>query len=96
MLDFHPEATAELQSSLAWYLERSSQAASAFLASVRQAIADIERTPNRFPRDSDGFRAVRLSKYPFQIIYRETSRGLGVVAVAHTSRRPDYWRSRQI
>jgi hypothetical protein len=94
MLDFHPEAAAELQSSLVWYRERSVTAASAFLASVRQALADIERTPDRWPPDSYGFRALRLRNYPFQIVYRETSRGQRVVAVAHTARHPDYWRDR--
>jgi plasmid stabilization system protein ParE len=94
MLDFHPAAAAELQSSLAWYLERSAKAASAFRASVRQALAAIERNPECRPRDVRGFRAIRLHKYPFQIIYRETSRGLRVVAVAHTARLPDYWLDR--
>ena len=96
MLEFHPEAMAELESSLAWYLERSPQAATAFLASVRQSIANIERSPDRYACDAAGFRAIKLSKYPFQIIYRETNRGLRVMAVAHTSRRPDYWRNRHM
>lgn len=96
MLEFHPEAMAELESSLAWYLERSAQAATAFLASVRQALAHIEISPDRYPRDAAGFRAIKLSKYPFQIVYRETNRGLRVMAVAHTSRRPDYWRHRSL
>lgn len=95
MLEFHADATAELESSLAWYLERSIPAASAFLASVKKALADIERTPDRWPADADGFRAVRLRKYPFQVFYRETSRGLRVMAIAHTARRPDYWKGRE-
>jgi toxin ParE1/3/4 len=95
MLELHPEAEGELDSSLAWYLERSIPAASAFLASVRKALADIETTPDRWPADADGFRAARLRKYPFQIIYREIDGGLRVVAVAHTARRPDYWKSRE-
>lgn len=94
MLDFHPAAATELQASVAWYLERSTQAASAFLASVRQALQNLENNSARVAADADGFRRLRLRKYPFQIIYRETARGLRVVAVAHTARRPDYWKDR--
>lgn len=94
MLDVHPEAASELQSSLAWYRERSPQAAAAFLASVRLAMAEIERNPTLRPRDAEGFRSLRLRKYPFLIVYRETNHGLRVVAVAHTARHPDYWRNR--
>jgi len=94
MIDFHPEALSELKESLAWYLDRSSGAASAFLVSVRERLAVIERNPERYPRDGHGFRSGAVSKYPFVIIYRETNKGVRVIAVAHTARRPGYWRKR--
>jgi toxin ParE1/3/4 len=94
MIDFHPAALAELKASLAWYLDRSSGAASAFLVSVRERLAVVERDPERYARDKRGFRSGPVSKYPFVIIYRETNKGVRVVAVAHTARRPGYWRDR--
>ncbi|MBL9090095.1 MAG: type II toxin-antitoxin system RelE/ParE family toxin [Planctomycetaceae bacterium] len=94
MLDVHPEAAAELEASLAWYLERSPSAASAFLAAVRSVFAAIERGPERWPRDAQGFRSASVKKFPFVVHYRETVTGVRVVAVSHTSRDPNYWRGR--
>jgi hypothetical protein len=36
-----------------------------------------------------------LRRFPFVLIYREqTTAGIQLVAVAHTSRRPNYWKQR--
>lgn len=95
MLDFHPEAASELKCSLAWYAERSPAAAAEFLSDMRRVMQEIEARPERRPADAEGFRSLRLRKFPFQIFYRETIRGVRVMAIAHTSRRPDYWRDRR-
>ena len=68
----------------AWWIERSDEECGAFAGAAERSTRP----------DAAGFRAVKLRKYPFQIVYRETNRGLRVVAVAHTSRLPDYWRKR--
>jgi len=39
-------------------------------------------------------RRVPLRHFPFFLIYRERDDHLQIVALAHTSRRPYYWRSR--
>lgn len=39
-------------------------------------------------------RRVPLRRFPFFIIYRERDDDVQIVALAHTSRRPNYWRSR--
>ena len=35
-----------------------------------------------------------LRSFPFFLIYRERSDHLQIIALAHSSRRPNYWRSR--
>jgi hypothetical protein len=39
-------------------------------------------------------RRVLVRRFPYFVIYREWSDRLEIVAVAHQSRRPGYWRSR--
>jgi plasmid stabilization system protein ParE len=39
-------------------------------------------------------RRVPLRRFPFFLIYREREDDVQIVALAHTSRRPYYWRSR--
>lgn len=39
-------------------------------------------------------RRVPLRHFPFLLVYREYPDNLEIVALAHTSRKPKYWRSR--
>ena len=40
-------------------------------------------------------RRFRLSRFPYIVFYLELDDTIWVAAVAHTSRRPGYWRDRQ-
>jgi plasmid stabilization system protein ParE len=88
-------AEEEYTDSLKWYAERSRRAAEGFEAEFAHALEAIAAHPDRYPLCDDRHRFYLLRRYPFQIIYRQTSddRWL-VVAVAHTSRRPGYWLNR--
>jgi plasmid stabilization system protein ParE len=69
--------------SLRWYAKRSLRAARGFEAQYAVARCD------------DRHQFCLLKRYPFQVIYRkESDDRLLVVAVAHASRRPDYWKNR--
>lgn len=88
-------AEEEYTESLKWYAERSLRAADGFEAAFEQALESIAAHPERYPLCDDRHRFFLLKRYPFQIIYRRTSEDRWlVVAVAHTSRRPGYWRYR--
>ena len=87
-------AEAEYAAALRWYAERSIQAAEAFDAEVDQAIKQIAANPSRFPRCDDQHRFFLMRRFPYQLIYRADNRGVTLLAVAHTSRSPDYWRGR--
>jgi plasmid stabilization system protein ParE len=43
----------------------------------------------RFPS-----RQLRVTRFPYSIVYRIRDDDIYVVAVAHTSRRPGYWKDR--
>jgi len=93
-IEFHPEATQELEQSAAWYQEKSNAAAKGFALAVDAAVNKISREPERFPRVDQRHQACNLTTYPFQIIYRQEGEAIYVIAVAHAKRRPGYWRSR--
>jgi len=88
----HEEYTASLH----WYAQRSKQAAARFEAEFAKALEAIEANPERYPVcNDDRHRIYLLKRYPYQLIYRKTDEGRWlIVAVAHTSRKPNYWSRR--
>jgi len=91
----HDEASIEYDAAFDWYLQRSEEAARDFDAEVDRAIQLIIESPQRWPMGPYGTRRFLLRRFPFFLIYRERSpREIQIVAVAHTSRRPGYWRQR--
>ena len=93
-LEFHPEAAAEYLEALAWYNERSPRAARNFESAVIRAVEQIQRVPERWPISAAGCRRFLLHQFPFQIVYCTFENRIIVIAVAHTHRRPGYWRNR--
>ena len=92
--DFHLEAREEADGSLAWYVENRPALARGFQRSLQKAIEQALRFPASGSLYLHGTRRVVLSRYPFLLVYRVRSEVLQIIAVAHTSRRPSYWRDR--
>lgn len=93
-VEYFPEARQELEDAFGWYLERNLQAADAFLREVDRAVAIIAAAPKVWPRFEAGTRRYVLQRFPYNVVYRETGRGIEVVAIAHHKRRPRYWHRR--
>lgn len=93
-VDFHPEATAELEQSAGWYAERSGVAAQDFLVAVDLVITSIVDDPARFAKIDEVHRSSSVSRFPFQIVFRHDESRVVIIAVAHAKRRPGYWRQR--
>jgi plasmid stabilization system protein ParE len=78
-----------------WYAERSVEAAARFIDAVDAAVRRIRESADALPVLSGKYRRVRVEKFPHLLVfYARTDREIRVVAVAHTSRRPGYWRRR--
>jgi toxin ParE1/3/4 len=76
-------------------MQRSEHAALRFDAEVEHAITDIARYPNRWPLGSYGTRRFLVRGFPYLLIYRERgAEDIQILAVAHASRQPGYWKSR--
>lgn len=94
-LKFHEDATAEYLASLIWYAERNNATAIEFQNAVETAVRRIIAAPESFPSFDVGTRFVIVDRFPFSIIYEQIEAAIQVVAVAHSSRRPGYWRYRR-
>ena len=91
---FHPEAEQDYLSSLAWYKDRSSDAALDFESAFQRAVSAIAEAPERWPVYISRCRRYVLHQFPFSIVYRNLEEKVFVLAVAHGHRRPGYWRER--
>jgi hypothetical protein len=78
----------------AWYEQQRAGLAHAFLLAVQDAIAAILVAPQRWPKGGSRVRRYRMNRFPYSIIYVSESDGILILAVAHHSRRPGYWRNR--
>jgi len=92
---FHLEADQELAEATAWYGARSEIAAQAFALEIDHAIRSISEAPLRWPQAKRGERRLVLDRFPYTVLYRVKADHVIVTAVAHQSRRPQYWRHRK-
>ena len=94
-IKFHDAAAIEYDAAFDWYLARSADAASRFDTEVERALRQIAESPQRWAAGISGTRRHLLRKFPFMLIYRELSqKTVQIVAVAHTSRKPGFWKQR--
>ncbi len=87
-------AEVDFTESLKWYADRSKEAARAFSAEFDRALTQIVEQPERFPNCDERHRYYMMRRFPFRIIFRIVAEGIIVIAVAHTSRSPDFWAER--
>ncbi|MFN0137291.1 MAG: type II toxin-antitoxin system RelE/ParE family toxin [Phycisphaerae bacterium] len=77
-----------------WYELRSERACGQFRESLAAAVEKVLAYPASGKRGPCGTRSILLHRFPYRVVYRSYSNLIMVVAIAHTSRRPGYWRSR--
>jgi toxin ParE1/3/4 len=92
-IEFHPEAASEYYAALSWYRDRSIKAARQFEAEFVRAVEQVQNAPERWPTYSNDCRRFLLHQFPFQIVY-QFGKDVLILAVAHTHRRPGYWKQR--
>ena len=93
-VDVHPEAIAEARAAFQWYQSRSDDAANAFLAEIDLGVESIRTVPELYPPYLHGTRCYLPRRFPYLIVYRATSATVHIYAIAHSRRRPGYWKAR--
>jgi toxin ParE1/3/4 len=94
VVDLHPEAIADGREAGEWYRARSVQAAELFRRELEDAIGRIREAPETWPRYLHGTRRYVLRVFPYCVIYTTDGQNSIVIAIAHSKRRADYWKTR--
>ena len=94
------EAESDALDAACWYDERQGGLGDSFLSAYQNGLIEIEAAPHRFSRMETvkglrNIRRYRLRQFPYSIVYELLSTEVLVLAVAHTSRRPNYWIKRR-
>ncbi|MGD9728810.1 MAG: type II toxin-antitoxin system RelE/ParE family toxin [Nitrospiraceae bacterium] len=91
---FTAPARREFLNEVAFYNGKEPGLGARFAGAVEDAAARAMAYPLSGSRASANTRRVFVKDFPFAIVYRPDDQGIVIFAVAHHSRRPDYWRSR--
>lgn len=87
-------ASAELHEAMAWYRQRSPRAAENLWLRVQDARHSILLFPYAAPLIEQRARRFILAGFPYDLIYSVLQDEIVIVAFAHHSRSPLYWRKR--
>ena len=88
------EAEHELAGSVAFYENRESGLGLDFERAAQRVLKKIASSPHRSPVGKYGTRHYRMQRFPFVIHYLDMPDRIWIVAFAHTSRKPNYWKTR--
>jgi plasmid stabilization system protein ParE len=91
---FHPDAREEFREAIRWYRVRSTIASTEFRTTVMTAIREAAQAPQRWSKYLHGTRRFALHRFPFSVIYLDDPDLVTIVAVAHSKRKPGYWKHR--
>src|ERR1700744_4854405 len=93
-IEYHEGAISDVKSAVNWYRRHSPNAALAFVKELDRASEIVLNSPERWTMGRTNTRRFLLWRFPFSLIYSEQNFVITVWAVAHGSRRPDYWSRR--
>lgn len=92
---FTPAAQQELIDAVRWYLgEGGTVTAERFESAVYHAVRLLARMPRLGASVYRRFRLWSVKDFPYTLVYRIEAEGISVIALAHQSRAPGYWRKR--
>jgi toxin ParE1/3/4 len=92
--EFHPEAELELYEAALRYESEVPELGRSFGDEVERVIHLILEHPEMGARVDEDLRHFVLRKFPFSVVYAVEDAVVYIVAVAHGSREPEYWRPR--
>ena len=93
-LEIHPEAADETAEAALFYKRRDVEVSRRFRTEVYAAIERARSQPLVYRVFEDDLRKVRVERFPYSVIFRLTADTLQVLAIAHASREPGYWKQR--
>jgi toxin ParE1/3/4 len=92
--EFNPEALEEYDQAGNYYAQRESGLDLRFIVCVEDTIELILQDPYRWPPFDEDVRRCLTRVFPYAILYTIEPDFILIVAVAHCSRDPGYWKHR--
>ena len=94
-VSYNRTAKKELFESSHYYSTQKSGLGERFLNDVESCIQEIAVSPKRHPRYFEDVHRCVMTRFPFGIYYRVEAEKIRILAIAHSSRHPDYWKYRK-
>jgi hypothetical protein len=91
---YHRLADIELAESAADYERRRELLGEAFLDAVDETLSKIQNNSEFGISGKFGTRSWKTKRFPFRVVYLEQPDRIWIVAIAHLSRKPNYWLER--
>lgn len=93
-ITLHENADEEFKAAIGFYESRLTGLGDTFYRRVSEGFDLILAQPFAGQPLSDNYRRFLMRQFPYSIVYRVESDLVYVLAVAHWSRRPGYWKAR--
>jgi toxin ParE2 len=91
----HEVAEAEYEAAVAWYKAIDESLAVDLRAEVVRVFSSIRQHPQMGePTENENCRRRLLKRFPYKVIFYSDDAEILILALAHNSRRPGYWRNR--
>jgi plasmid stabilization system protein ParE len=94
IIRFTPDADAELAEARQWYAHQREDLDLEFMQSVDDALSRVVRNPYTYPIVYRVLRRAVVRRFPFAVFYEVKADEMQVVAVFHSRRDPEIWKSR--
>ena len=94
IIRFTPDADAELAEARQWYAHQRADLDIEFMERIDDALSQIVRNPHLYPVVYRTLRRAVVRRFPFAVFYEVTAGEIQVVAVFHSRRDPEIWKSR--
>ena len=94
LVQFHPEAEAEMIEAAAYYETHQRDLGRRFLTSVQDALNRIQVNPLLYSVVEGDVRRCLTRTFPYGVLFQVRPDKCVVIAVMHLHRDPDYWKKR--
>ncbi len=91
---FHPDAESEFDQAVAYYEARQGGLGLDLAADVLATIARVLDHPEAGAPFTKNTRRCLAKRFPYGVIYQIQTGTVRIIAVAHLSRHPGYWKDR--
>jgi plasmid stabilization system protein ParE len=94
LIRFTPEADTELTEARRWYSHKRQDLDLEFMQCIDDVLARVVSNPYSFPVVYRHLRSAVVRRFPFVVLYEVTANEIQVIAVFHSRRNPEVWKSR--